>query len=106
MSDVAKRAIADSENTVYVSPASIWELEIKAALGKILIESDLVSEVDEGGLSWLPITAAHARLAARLPMHHRDPFDRMLIAQAGQEGCTLVSRDAVFSSYGVALLKA
>ena len=106
MSDGAKKAIADSANTVYVSPASIWELEIKAALGKIVIEADLVLEVDEGAMSWLPITAAHARGAARLPMHHRDPFDRMLIAQASQETCTLVSRDAVFSSYGVALIMA
>ena len=91
MSDGAKKAIADSANTVYVSPASIWELEIDAALGKIVIEADLVLEVDEGAMSWLPITAAHARGAARLPMHHRDPFDRMLIAQASQETCTLVS---------------
>ena len=64
-----------------------------------MIDADLVLEVDEGAMSWLPITAAHSRRAARLPMHHRDPFDRMLIAQAISEPLRLVTRDALLAKY-------
>ncbi len=106
MSLVAREAIAEPANTVYVSAASIWELEIKAALGKLHLDADLVAEVEHQGFTWLPITAAHGRAAARLPVHHRDPFDRMLIAQSGIEGCTLVSRDAVFAMYSVTVIVA
>lgn len=104
LSDEAKDAITDPSNTVLVSPASIWELEIKAALGKLSIDADLIAEVAESGMSWLPITALHGRAAARLPMHHRDPFDRMLIAQAQVEECELISRDGMFSEYAVKLI--
>ena len=106
ISDQAGEAIADLTNEVYVSAASIWELEIKSALGKLTIEGDLFSEVETAGLTWLPITASHGRAAARLPMHHRDPFDRMLIAQAQLESCSIVSRDARFAEYSVALITA
>ncbi len=106
MSDVARAAIADPTNTVFVSSASIWELEIKAALGKLVVDADLLAEVPASGMSWLPITARHSRAAARLPAHHRDPFDRMLIAQAQVENCSVVSRDSAFRSYEVPLIEA
>ena len=106
MSTAASTAIADPDNTVFVSAASIWELEIKAALGKLTIDADIVVEVEQAGFEWLPVTAAHARVAAHLPPNHRDPFDRMLIGQAQAEGCTLISRDAIFSDYSVALIGA
>jgi PIN domain nuclease of toxin-antitoxin system len=106
MSDDAKDAIADPTNTVFVSPASIWELEIKAALGKLSVDADLIAEVTDAGMSWLPITAMHGRTAARLPMHHRDPFDRMLIAQAQVEQCKLVTRDSMFGAYELPLIEA
>jgi PIN domain nuclease of toxin-antitoxin system len=106
ISEQAGEAIADLTNEVYVSAASIWELEIKSALGKLTIEGDLFNEVATAGLTWLPITASHGRAAARLPMHHRDPFDRMLIAQAQLESCSIVSRDARFAEYSVALITA
>ncbi len=106
MSSPAKQVIADPGNDVFVSSATIWELEIKAALGKLVVDGDLVADVEASGFDWLPITAIHAQAAARLPRHHRDPFDRMLIAQALIEGCTLVSRDSGFSEYSVSLVVA
>lgn len=106
MSDAARDAIGDPANTVFVSSASIWELEITAALGRLVVDADLIAEVPESGMSWLPITAVHGRTAARLPAHHRDPFDRMLIAQAQVEDYTLISRDSVFGSYIVSLIEA
>jgi PIN domain nuclease of toxin-antitoxin system len=106
ISDRADEAIADLANEVYVSAASIWELEIKSALGKLTIEGDLLGEIETAGLSLLPITAAHGQAAARLPLHHRDPFDRMLIAQAQLESCSIVSRDSTFTAYAVALISA
>ena len=106
ISEQADEAIADLSNDVYVSAASVWELEIKSALGKLAIEADLLDAVDTAGLAWLPVTALHGRAAARLPLHHRDPFDRMLIAQAQLEGCSIVSRDSRFAEYSVALITA
>jgi PIN domain nuclease of toxin-antitoxin system len=106
MSDKASDIISDPSNSVFVSAASIWELEIKAALGKLVVDADLITEVPEAGFSWLPITAQHGRAAAQLPTHHRDPFDRMLIAQAQVEQCALISSDSIFASYAVALIKA
>ena len=92
----------DAESLVYVSPASIWELGIKANLGRLdLRNADLVSEIAENGFYELPITARHAERAGNLPRIHNDPFDRMLVAQALAEGMTCVTRDSVFSSYGV-----
>ena len=106
MSTQADEAIADLTNEVYVSAASMWELEIKSALGKLTIEGDLFREVETAGLTWLPITPSHGVAAARLPMHHRDPFDRMVIAQAQLESCSIVSRNARFAEYSVALIAA
>jgi PIN domain nuclease of toxin-antitoxin system len=106
LSATATAAIRDPQNTVLISPATIWELEIKAALGKLTIDGDLVDAVEASGFEWLPISAEHARSAARLPQHHRDPFDRMLIAQAVTDGCTLVSRDSAFERYAVSLIVA
>lgn len=106
MSEAAMVAIGDPSNAVFVSPATIWELEIQVALGTLVVDADLIVEVPESGMSWLPITAVHGRTAARLPAHHRDPFDRMLIAQAQVADYTLISRDGVFASYGVSLIEA
>jgi PIN domain nuclease of toxin-antitoxin system len=92
----------DAESLVYVSPASIWELIIKANLGRLdLCDADLASEIAENGFYELPITARHVERAGNLPRIHNDPFDRMLVAQAMAEDLTCVTRDAVFSSYGV-----
>lgn len=101
----AKQAVADPTSIVHVSAASVWELAIKAALGKLdLGGADLVEEIEENVFVELPMTARHSLAAAALPRHHDDPFDRMLIAQAKLEGLTIVTRDAAFRAYGVAIL--
>ena len=80
--------------------------EIKAASGKLELPRDLLTNVREHGISELPIGIGHAVEAARLPLHHPDPFDRMLIAQARREGLTIVTRDPAFRAYDVPLLAA
>jgi len=102
----ARDAIADPANLVAVSAASAWEISIKKALGKLTAPDDLERQLQAGGLTPLPITIAHGTAAGRLPRHHEDPFDRMLIAQAFAEGLTIVTRDKRFDDYGVALLSA
>jgi PIN domain nuclease of toxin-antitoxin system len=102
----AHDAIADRSNQVTVSAASIWEAEIKAAAGRLGLGRNLSREAEARGFGQLAITSAHAVQAARLPQHHSDPFDRMLVAQAQLEGLTIVSRDPVFDRYSVAVLRA
>ena len=104
LSPDASQAIADPDNRVWVSAASVWEIGIKQSLGKLTVRGDLDAVVDED-FEHLPITFAHARRAAQLPRHHRDPFDRMLVAQAQAEDLTLATRDRRISSYDVTLLK-
>lgn len=95
--------IADETNELWFSVASIWEIGIKVAIGKLPlpepIEIYVPSRMVQLGALSLEITATHALQAAALPLHHRDPFDRMLIAQAQLEGMTLVSGDAMFRQY-------
>ena len=102
----AADAIASPDNEVVISVASIWEAEIKAATGKLQLDADLLTEPAEQGFTSLDISARHAVVAAHLPLHHRDPFDRMLVAQAQLEGLTIVSRDPIFERYAVAVLRA
>lgn len=102
----ARRAITAASSLVHVSAASVWEISIKAALGKLDLPGvDLLDEIPANGFLELAITARHARAAGALPRHHEDPFDRMLIAQAQLEGMTVVTRDGAFASYGVALIE-
>jgi PIN domain nuclease of toxin-antitoxin system len=101
----ARQAVADPASTVHVSAATVWELSIKASLGKLDLDgADLLEEIEENDFVELPMTARHALAAATLPRHHDDPFDRMLIAQALLEGLTLVTRDSAFRAYGVAIV--
>lgn len=102
----AQRAIAAPRNLVFISAASLWEIVIKKALGKLACPGDLKEAVEDSGFHLLPVTADHALAVERLPPHHRDPFDRMLIAQAGEEGLTIITADAAFRPYGVPLLQA
>ncbi|MGE5287008.1 MAG: type II toxin-antitoxin system VapC family toxin [Micromonosporaceae bacterium] len=96
----------DHEPDVRVSAATIWEIAIKQALGKITAPADLPEHVRDSGFRELPVGYAHAMAAGRLPMIHRDPFDRMLVAQARCEGLTLVTRDPHCQQYDVAILPA
>jgi PIN domain nuclease of toxin-antitoxin system len=101
----ARRAIADADS-VYVSAASAWEVAIKTGLGRLRPIRTVEQAVDESGFLELPVTFRHAERVGKLPPHHRDPFDRLLIAQADVEELTLVTRDAVFARYGVAVIGA
>jgi len=91
---------------IFLSPVSLWEITIKQAAGKLAGPPDLAERVRDMGFLELPVTHAHAIAAGRLPLHHRDPFDRMLVAQAVAEGLTLVSRDLSIGMYEVDILKA
>jgi PIN domain nuclease of toxin-antitoxin system len=102
----AAEAIRAPENSVFVSAASIWEAAIKVHIGKLELEVDLAAGSAEHGFEPLAITLPHAAAAGRLPPHHGDPFDRMLVAQAQLEGLTIVTRDLVFDRYSVAILVA
>ena len=104
LSPVRRSAIADPANVVYVSAASAWEISIKRALGKLVAPEDLTGALSESELEQLPVTVAHAEVVGALPLHHRDPFDRMLIAQAQVEGRAVVTGDPVFGRYDVAIL--
>ena len=97
----AARKLISAAEAVYVSAASIWEIAVKARLGKI--EGDpaaLASAIDDSGLIELPVTARHAAAVARPPLHHTDPFDRLFIAQALTEPLRLVTADRALAVYG------
>ncbi|MBI3344918.1 MAG: type II toxin-antitoxin system VapC family toxin [Gammaproteobacteria bacterium] len=97
-----RQIIADPNNAIFVSAASIWEIAIKAGLGRLKVDVDvLASGLEANGLMSLPIAAAHAAAVFHLPLLHRDPFDRMLIAQALTEKLQLVTRDPQFAEYDV-----
>jgi len=101
----ARALIADPGTHVAVSAASAWEIAVKVRKGSLVLERadlrDLADEIRAQDFDELPITVSHAERAGRLPGHHADPFDRLLIAQAQSEGLTLVSNEALFDHYGV-----
>jgi PIN domain nuclease of toxin-antitoxin system len=84
-----------------VSAASVWEIAIKRSLGKLTAPDDLPNRIADEGFAWLPVSAAHAWQVRDLPAHHRDPFDRLLIAQALVERLPIITADARLSDYGV-----
>lgn len=96
--------LLDTEPAVYVSAVSPWEIAIKQSLGKLPGPEDLAERVRDGQFSGLPITGGHGVRAGRLPPHHRDPFDRLLVAQAQTEGLTLVTRDQWIPRYDVPVM--
>lgn len=100
----ARHALAAPANTVFVSAASIWEIAIKRALGRLAFPLEALEGIlARTGFDPLPITPAHGIAAGNLPRHHADPFDRMLVAQAQLEDLVLVSEDRAFPPYGVRL---
>jgi PIN domain nuclease of toxin-antitoxin system len=101
ISSEAQTLIREETNIIYVSSASVWEIVIKKALGKLDAPDNLPEMIDVCRFTPLPITVAHAMGVQSLSHHHRDPFDRMLIAQAITEGLTIISRDSYISSYPV-----
>ncbi len=99
-------AIADRANEVQVSVVTLLEIAIKRAIGKLQAPIDLQADVARAGFQLLALTVDHIVATEQLPLHHRDPFDRMLIAQAQLEGCTLVTRDPQFPPYNLPLILA
>jgi PIN domain nuclease of toxin-antitoxin system len=98
---VARAALAGSDTTPLVSAVNVWEVAIKRRLGKLEAPGDLLAQLERAAVELLPISARHADLAGSLPMHHRDPFDRLLIAQASIERIPLASEDADVRRYEV-----
>lgn len=101
----ARVALADDGNEVSVSVASVWEIALKADRGKLKVRlSDFLGEIHANQFEILPVEAAHVLASASLPQHHRDPFDRMLIAQAGSESLRLLTHDRNLLPYGEPVL--
>jgi PIN domain nuclease of toxin-antitoxin system len=108
LSQTAKQAIENEDNSLYLSIASLWEMTIKINLGKLQLGIPLDRIVDDyilpNGIKILPIQLHHLFMLRDLPLHHRDPFDRILISQAQAEELTLISGDRFFRDYPVRIL--
>ncbi len=103
----SKKTIEDPQNDCFISIASLWEMGIKHSLGKLKLKAELNKIFElffESGLLMLPITPDHILTTSSLPLHHRDPFDRLIIAQTKREGYSLISKDAEFRNYEVNLI--
>jgi PIN domain nuclease of toxin-antitoxin system len=106
LSKKAKAKIADGKNLVLISAAVTWEIQIKQALGKLEIPPDFHKVLKHQSFEMLAITAEHAHAVGDLPVHHRDPFGRMLIAQAKLERLTIITRDNNIQKYKIPIIKA
>lgn len=106
LSSPVKRSLEDPANDVLVSAVSLWELEIKRVAGRLDAPDDMLATIEQSEISTLSVTGPDAIAAARLPMHHRDPFDRMLVAQAQRLDAVVVTRDRAFGAYDVKVLTA
>jgi len=104
LSENAHRHITDASNRVLLSAAVVWEISIKRSLGKLDAPAQYLSLLVDAGVQPLPVGLDHAAAVDALPWHHRDPFDRLLVAQAQLEGAALVSRDPALEPYGVTLI--
>jgi len=105
LSKKSQAAIADGKNLVFVSAVVVWEIRIKEALGKLEIPRNFKRVLESQPFEMLDITVEHAHAVRDLPVHHRDPFDRMLVAQAKTEGFTLVTHDVRLKKYKVSLME-
>jgi len=108
LSAAAKQACSDANNTLWLSAASAWEMQIKIALGKLRLRRSLAETIAShqtvNGLQILPVQLAHALALENLPLHHKDPFDRLLIAQASHEDWGIISADPEFRAYPVRMI--
>ncbi|WP_295394945.1 type II toxin-antitoxin system VapC family toxin [uncultured Thiodictyon sp.] len=105
LSRPARDVLASPATIIFVSSASLWECAIKASIGKLDLPDDFFDAIPETGYEVLPIRLSHLNEYRALPLHHRDPFDRMFVAQARAEALTLITRDPEIAKYDVALLK-
>lgn len=106
LSTTARAAIESPTSEVFASSVSVWEIAIKRAMGKLEVPADLIESAEEAGFAPLFIDWRHGIAAGALPLHHRDPFDRMLVAQAQLENLALVTSDSRIARYEVALVGA
>jgi PIN domain nuclease of toxin-antitoxin system len=106
LSMAAETAIGDPQNRILVSVVVLWEIAIKRVIGKLSAPINLQTDVAGAGFELLPLDVSHIAATETLPLHHRDPFDRMLVAQAIAEKATLVTRDPNLASYNVPILAA
>ena len=106
LSTRARNALEDARNDVFVSAVTAWEVSVKRAKGRITAPDNLSEVIENRGFTHLPLNFHHAEQAGNLPPHHRDPFDRFLIAQAQIEGLVLVTRDARIPLYGIRTMAA
>ena len=95
------RGAIEMGTPVLVSAVVLWEVAIKRRLGKLEAPEDLLDQLERAEVDLLPITAGHANRVAAMPMHHRDPFDRLLVAQAQSEGLPLLTADGNLADYGI-----
>ena len=106
LSNTAKQLIIDKNNEIFISIASLWEISIKTSLNKLTITGSyelIIEDVTENDMELLPINFAHTVIQNRLPFHHRDPFDRIIVSQAIAENMMLISKDTLFDLYLVNL---
>lgn len=99
----SRQLLADPDTTIYLSAVVMWELRIKQALGKVVLPAEFRETLENQGFTELPVTIAHTDRLATLPMVHRDPFDRLLVAQALEEKLCLMSFDDAVRQYEVTL---
>ena len=99
-----RQAIGQPGNSIFISAASVWEIAIKRAIGRLAFSGSIAEAIDAHRFEHLAVTGQHAERVGLLPQHHSDPFDRMLIAQAHLEGMVLGTQDASIRPYGVATL--
>lgn len=97
--------LASAQTVIFVSMASLWELQIKESIGKITLPPHFLSTVSQAGFEILNLQIKHLETLSKLPMHHRDPFDRILIAQATHEALTLMTRDSDILKYDINCFK-
>jgi PIN domain nuclease of toxin-antitoxin system len=108
LSEIARETFLNSGNRLFFSAVSMWEICIKISLGKLSLKrgwfKKIQNELMINAVQWLPIEMSHCAELTKLPFHHRDPFDRMLIAQARVEDLQVLSRDVRLSAYGIKLI--
>jgi PIN domain nuclease of toxin-antitoxin system len=105
LSQTAKKIIANPDNLIFVSAASAWEIAIKKQIGKLNIPDDLEIQIEQNDFQPLSINISHAAYIEKLPLHHKDPFDRIIIAQAICEKMKIITRDKKFDAYQVDVIQ-
>ena len=108
LGEQAREAFLNSDNKLYFSKASLWEMTIKISLGKLVLAENWLTAIEKemisNGIQWLEIDIDHCKTLADLPFHHRDPFDRLLISQAISESMSIISIDSQFAHYPLEII--